>query len=266
MTCGKPTKSHATSAPAPPVHLRTSATRSLRSGTSLMLIVWSAPNARASSSRPAIWSTTITVAAPMSLATAAAWMPSPPAPWMTTRAAEAQPGLVEAEDHLGQRAVHRRHELVGQLVGHLEEVAARPQVVVLGEGAVEVRELAGARAAARSWPGSWRAPCSGTRSSARTGRSTCRRRGRPPCSGRPSESVFTRAPSAATRPVISWPKIQPSSGRRSGASPRQKCRSEPQTLASETRMSDRVGLDLGQRDLAQLERLAGPEEDGGLAA
>jgi len=52
MTCGKPTKSQTTSAPPPPVHVRTSATRSLRSATSLRLIVWSAPNARASSSRP----------------------------------------------------------------------------------------------------------------------------------------------------------------------------------------------------------------------
>ncbi len=142
-----------------PSAVRTSSTRSLRSGTSLRLIVWSAPNARASSSRPGIWSTTITEAAPMSLATAAACTPRPPAPWMTTRTAEAEAGLVQPEDHLGQRAVHRRHQRVGQLVRHLEEVAAGPQIVVLGEGAVEVRELARSRAAARSWPGSRPAPC-----------------------------------------------------------------------------------------------------------
>ena len=55
-----------------PVHLRTSVTRSLRSATSFTLITWSAPNALASSSRPGSWSTTITVEAPMSFATAAA--------------------------------------------------------------------------------------------------------------------------------------------------------------------------------------------------
>ena len=38
ITCGNPTKSQATSAPAPPVHLRTSATRSFRSVTSLTLM------------------------------------------------------------------------------------------------------------------------------------------------------------------------------------------------------------------------------------
>ena len=52
ITWGKPTKSQATSAPFPPVHFRTSATRSLRSGTSFRSIVWSAPNARASARRP----------------------------------------------------------------------------------------------------------------------------------------------------------------------------------------------------------------------
>ena len=46
--------------------------------------MWSAPNRRASSSRSGIWSITMTWAAPISLATAAALSPSPPAPWSTT--------------------------------------------------------------------------------------------------------------------------------------------------------------------------------------
>src|SRR5205823_1484672 len=54
-----------------------------------------------------------------------------------------QPGLAEAEDHLRQRAVHRRDQLVAEGVGDGEERAAGAQVVVLGEGAVEVRELRG---------------------------------------------------------------------------------------------------------------------------
>ena len=85
-------------------------------------------------------------------------------------------------------------------------------------------------------------------------------------SGRPERVGLDLARRArATRPVISWPKIQPSSGRRSGASPRQKCRSEPQTLARETRISTPVRLDLRQRNLADLERLARSEEDGRFA-
>src|SRR5262249_60998397 len=57
------------------------------------------------------------------------------------RVAEAQADLVEAEDHLAQRAVHRRDERVGQLGGDLEQRTARLQVVILGKRAVKVREL-----------------------------------------------------------------------------------------------------------------------------
>ena len=56
--------------------------------------MWSAPNARASSSRSASWSITITVPAPISRATATAWMPSPPAPWITTLSPNARPARV----------------------------------------------------------------------------------------------------------------------------------------------------------------------------
>src|SRR3972149_2503238 len=99
ITWGKPTKSQATSAPRPPVHFRTRFRRSFRSGTSLRLSVWSAPKAPARSSRPA-------------------------RPWAPHAAGEAQPRPVEPVDHLGEGAVHRRDDLVGELVRHPEEEAA----------------------------------------------------------------------------------------------------------------------------------------------
>src|SRR5205814_8451996 len=43
----------------------------------------------------------------------------------------------------GQRAIHGRHELVAQRVGYGEQRPAGAEVVVLGERAVEVREIAG---------------------------------------------------------------------------------------------------------------------------
>ena len=49
---------------------------------------------------------------------------------------------MQAVNHLSEGAVHGGHELVRERVGHEEERAPRPQVVVLGEGAVEVREVA----------------------------------------------------------------------------------------------------------------------------
>src|SRR5881409_290712 len=55
--------------------------------------------------------------------------------------AEGQARLPEPEDHLREGAVHRCDHLVGQRVGDEEERAARPQIVVLGERAVEVRKL-----------------------------------------------------------------------------------------------------------------------------
>src|SRR6267143_1218354 len=82
----------------------------------------------------------------------------------------------------------------------------------------------------------------------------------PSRSGRPSESVFTFRPSFATRPVISWPKIQPSSGSRSGASPRQKCRSEPHTLASETLMRTASGSISGSGTSRISKGLPGPKK------
>jgi hypothetical protein len=48
---------------------------------------------------------------------------------------------VQAIDHLGERAVHRRHQLVRQRVGHGEQCAAGTEVVVLGKRAVKVREV-----------------------------------------------------------------------------------------------------------------------------
>src|ERR1700688_2633217 len=47
-------------------------------------------------------------------------------------------------------------------------------------------------------------------------------------------SVVTPAPSFATRPVISWPKIAPSGGIGIGRAPRQIYRAEPHMFAIET--------------------------------
>ena len=82
--------------------------------------------------------------------------------------------------------------------------------------------------------------------------------------GRASRSSRV-APSLATRPVISWPKIQPSSGYLSGASPRQKCRSEPQMLARETRMSTPSGSTSGIGTSRISNGLPGPKKTAALA-
>src|SRR5262249_52440863 len=87
----------------------------------------------------------------------------------------------------------------------------------------------------------------------------------PSRSGRPSESVFTCAPSLATRPVISWPNSQPSSGSRSGASPRQKCRSDPQMFATVTRMRTPSGSTSGIGTSRSSKGLPGPKKSAALA-
>src|SRR5712692_9023268 len=178
--------------------------------------------------------------------------------------AEAEPRPVEAEDHLAQRAVHRRHQLVRQRVGHEEERAARPEVVVLGEGAVEVRELRGPD--------------------------------RPLDLGRARRgfSVQTRVAAPARvevgvgDPVALLERAAERVGRDARAEPRDAPRhlvaEEPAVVGQAQRRvaapevevraadvrerhadQDRVGLELGNRQLADLERLAGAEEDGGLA-
>ena len=69
-------------------------------------------------------------------------MPRPPGALDDHALAEREAGAREPEEHLGERAVHRGHERVGQVVGDPEDEAARPEVVVLGERPDPVRELA----------------------------------------------------------------------------------------------------------------------------
>ena len=142
-TAGRPTTSTTMSAPRFPVSSFTFAMRSVRLlSAALMSITSSAPNRFASSSRLGTPSMAITASAPISFATAIAFSPRPPAPWIDDRVAVAHARLLQPVRHLRQRAVHRRRHLVGDLVRHLEDPAARLQVVVL---AVRAAELADAR-------------------------------------------------------------------------------------------------------------------------
>jgi hypothetical protein len=68
--------------------------------------------------------------------------PEAPRPLDEEAVAEAEAGLDQAVDDLGEGAVDRGDQPVRQLVGHAEEEAAGAEVVVLGEGADPVRELA----------------------------------------------------------------------------------------------------------------------------
>src|SRR5206468_877027 len=146
--------------------------------------------------------------------------------------AEGEPRLPEAEDHLREGAVHRRDHLVGQRVGNEEERTARFQVVVLGERAVEVREL---RRPER--PLDLR----------RTGRGLV---------------VETRmaAPAGIEVGVRDPVALFQRSPERVGLHPR----AEPRHAARHLVAVDPAVL--GQRELPDLERLARTEEDGGLAA
>ena len=197
MTAGKPTRSHATSAPTPPVHWRTSFTRSRRSASPSRSIVWSAPKARASSRRPGIWSTTMT-----RRRRPCPWPPRPPAcrarprPGSPRESPDRGGHPVQAVEHLGRaRSSPGATASSDSSVRHLEDGAA---AAAGSSGRRRRRAGAGtrpARAAARSCWGRPRAPCAGTRGSARTDRSRCRPRDRLRWSGRRSESVFTLAPS-----------------------------------------------------------------------
>src|SRR5216117_4111867 len=138
--------------------------------------------------------------------------------------AEGEARPPEPEDHLREGAVHRRNHLVGQRVGDEEERAARPQIVVLGERAVEVREL-----------------------------------------GRPSRPLDLRR---TRRGLVGEAGVAAPAGVEVGvgdavAFPER----APQRVRLGARAADEdgVGLHLGQWQLAELERLAGTEEDRGLA-
>ena len=168
--------------------------------------------------------------------------------------------------YLGERAVHRGHHLVGQLVRHLEERAARPQVVVVGEGAVEVRERARPDAAARACsgrpPGSWlqarvAAPARievGVGDAVALLERPAQRVGLDPRAelGHPAGHLVAEDPAVLGQPQRA----------------RRRARSADRSRTCwrrETRISTPSGSTSGIGDLADLERLAGSEEHGGLA-
>ena len=88
------------------------------------------------------------------------------------RVAVAHADLLQPVRHLRERAVHRRRHLVGHLVRHLEDPAARLQVVVLAVGAAELADGPGAHRHQLVRAGRELAPCC-TGSSGGTGRSSC---------------------------------------------------------------------------------------------
>src|SRR5262245_55513426 len=180
------------------------------------------------------------------------------------RVAEAQADLVEAEDHLAQRAVHRRHERVGQLGGDLEQRTARLQVVVLGERAVKVRELGRAQ-----WASDLEQARRGllveTRRTSAAGIEV--RVGHAVALGEwaPQRIRLHVAPElrhATGHLVTEDPAVL-------GQLQRRVAPPEVQVRSAHVRQRDpdehRIGFDVGNGQLAQLERLAGAEEDGGLA-
>ena len=87
---------------------------------------------------------TITASAPISFATAIGVQPEAARALDDDRVAVAHADLLQAVRHLRERAVYGRRHLVGDLVGHLEDPAARLQVVVLAVGAAELAHRPGA--------------------------------------------------------------------------------------------------------------------------
>src|SRR5205809_70349 len=180
------------------------------------------------------------------------------------RVAEAQANLVQAEDHLAERAVHRRHEPIGQLGRDLEQRAARLQIVVLGERAVKMRELRRAERASdleQARRGllveARRAPAAGIE---------VRVRDAVALGERPAQRVGLHVAAelrhAAGHLVTEDPTVLGQLERRV-APPEVQIRSAH--VGERDTDQDRVGLDVGDGQLAQLERLAGTKEDGGLA-
>src|SRR5882724_5531254 len=179
-------------------------------------------------------------------------------------AAEGEPCPAQAEDHLRQGAIDRRDQLVGKRVRHDEDRAAGAQVVVLGEGPVEVRKLRGPERAldlrrtrrrlvrqARVAPP--------TRVEVRVGdpiafpERTAQRVG-----------LHARAEPghAAGHLVAGDPAVLRQTQRRV-APPEVEVRAAD--VGERDADEDGVGLDVGQGHLTDLEGLAGPEEDGRLA-
>src|SRR6267378_534631 len=177
--------------------------------------------------------------------------------------AEAEPGPVQAVDHLREGAVHGGHELVRERVGHEEERAPRPQVIVLGERAVEVGELRGTDRAldlgrARRGLVVETRVAAPARIEVRVGDAVAfleRAAQRVGLDARPE-------PGHAARHLVAEEPAVVGQAQRRIAAPEVQVRTAD--VGERDADQDRIGLDLRDRQLAELERLAGAEEAGRL--
>ena len=226
--------------------------------------MWSAPNARASSSRSASWSIDDHRAG-AHLARHRDRLDAESAGALDDHAlAEPEAGPREAEEHLGEGAVHGRDERVGQVVGHAEDEAAGPDVVVLGERADPVRELARSRRAADLVRA--RGALAVEAHVAAAARVEVAVRDAVALAERLPERVGRDAGAEGRHPPGHLVAEDPAVGReREGrVTP-----PEVEVRAADVRErhADQHGarLELGQRELAELEGLSRPPEHGGLA-
>src|SRR5881296_2440908 len=170
----------------------------------------------------------------MSRATAAAWIPRPPAPWITTLPPKARPAF------------------------------PRPKIVVLGERAVEVRKLG-----RPSRPLDLRGTSGGLVGEARVAapaRIEVRVGDPVALFQRPPERVglHSRAePGHATGHLVAVDPTVVGQAQRRVAAPEVEVGAAH--VGERHADEDGVGLHLGQRELPDLERLARAEENGGLA-
>src|SRR5207244_1234515 len=180
-------------------------------------------------------------------------------------ASEAEARAVEAEEHLGQGTIDRRHQLVGQRVGHDEDRPAAAQVVVLGEGTVKVRELRGAERpldlgrARRRLVGQARVAAP-ARIEVRVGDPIA-------LFQRPPQGVGLHAGAESGHAARHLVAVDPAVLRqpqRRVAPPEVEVRAAD--VGERDADEDRVGLHVRHGDVADLEGLAGTEEDRRLAA
>ncbi len=176
---------------------------------------------------------------------------------------EAHPGHVQAVHDLSEGAVDGRHHLIGELRGHREDGAARTEIVVIGEGAVQMRKGAGPErpldlvragggllvqtrvaAAARVEVGIGDAVAFLERAAERIGLD--------PGSelGHPARHLVTEDPAVV--------------GESHGRVPAPEMQVGPADIGGGDADEHGVGVDLGDGHFPDLEGLARPEEDGGL--
>ena len=177
---------------------------------------------------------------------------------------ERETGPRESEEHLGEGAVHRGHERIGQIVRYPEYGAARPHVVVLRERPDPVRELARPRGAA---------DLRGTRGSLAVEAHVAAAAGIEVAVGH-AVTLAKRLPERVG--LDAGPERRHAPGHLVAEDPavgRQRERRVPapevEVRAADVREGhadqDGARLERGERELAELEGLARPQEHGGLA-